>query len=65
VSIVGMVEPVIASTVAWLALGEHLNPAQLTGGALILAGVTLAETARVATPAEAVPPRVPYEVPPA
>jgi drug/metabolite transporter (DMT)-like permease len=65
VSIVGMVEPVIAATVAWLALAEHLNVAQLAGGALILAGVTLAETARVATPAETAPPRVPYEVPPA
>jgi drug/metabolite transporter (DMT)-like permease len=44
-----MVEPVIAAAVAWLTLGasEALNAAQLGGGFLVLAGVTLAETARV------------------
>jgi drug/metabolite transporter (DMT)-like permease len=51
VGIIGMVEPVIASAVAWVVLGgsEALNPAQLAGGALVLAGVALAETARVTT----------------
>ncbi len=48
VGIVGMVEPVIATVVAWLVLGERVGPVQLAGGALILAGVTLAETARTA-----------------
>jgi drug/metabolite transporter (DMT)-like permease/prolyl-tRNA editing enzyme YbaK/EbsC (Cys-tRNA(Pro) deacylase) len=48
VGIIGMVEPVVASTVAWLTLHEQLNAGQLGGGALILAGVALAETARVA-----------------
>jgi drug/metabolite transporter (DMT)-like permease len=59
VGIIGMVEPVAAAAVAWLTLGEALNPAQLAGGALILAGVALAETARIAvtdeTAATAVP----------
>jgi drug/metabolite transporter (DMT)-like permease len=52
VGIIGMVEPVIAATVAWLVIGggEALNAAQLTGGVLVLAGVGLAETARVPTP---------------
>jgi drug/metabolite transporter (DMT)-like permease len=50
VGIIGMVEPVIASAVAWLALREHLNPAQLGGGLLVLAGVALAETARTTGP---------------
>jgi drug/metabolite transporter (DMT)-like permease len=52
VGIIGMVEPVIASAVAWITLGgsEALNAAQLSGGALVLAGVALAETARVAPP---------------
>ncbi len=52
VGILGMVEPVLAGGVAWLAIGagEALNLAQLAGGALVLAGVALAETARVATP---------------
>jgi drug/metabolite transporter (DMT)-like permease len=48
--IVGMVEPVIASAVAWLTLGEVLSAAQVLGGVLVLAGVTLAETARVGAP---------------
>lgn len=49
VGVVGMVEPVIAAAVAWLALGEALNPAQLGGGLLVLLGVVLAETARATT----------------
>lgn len=55
VSVIGMLEPVFAGAVAWIALGEALNAAQLAGGVLVLAGVTLAETARVATPAEPAP----------
>ena len=52
VGILGMVEPVIAATVAWITLGagEALNVAQLGGGLLVLAGVALAETARLAEP---------------
>jgi drug/metabolite transporter (DMT)-like permease len=57
VGIIGMVEPVIASGVAWTALGEALNLAQLAGGVLVLTGVTLAETARIAGPGE--PPELP------
>ena len=30
---------------AWLLLGQHLNPAQLAGGALVVAGVVLAQLA--------------------
>jgi drug/metabolite transporter (DMT)-like permease len=52
--IVGMVEPVFAGAVAWLALDEVLTPVQLAGAALILTGVILAETART-SPAGAVP----------
>ncbi|MEV0455410.1 EamA family transporter [Catellatospora methionotrophica] len=47
VGILGMIEPVLAAAVAWITLGEVLNPAQLAGGALLLIGVALAETARV------------------
>ncbi|MFG3712063.1 DMT family transporter [Micromonospora sp. NPDC047730] len=58
VGIVGMVEPVIASAVAWVVLGagEALNTAQLAGGLLVLVGVALAETARVAAPRVTAPP---------
>jgi drug/metabolite transporter (DMT)-like permease len=51
VSIVGMLEPVIAAAVAWTVLSEALDPAQLGGGILVLVGVGLAETARTAVPA--------------
>jgi drug/metabolite transporter (DMT)-like permease len=47
VGIIGMSEPVVATAVAWLVLHEHLDAAQIAGGLLILAGVALAETARV------------------
>jgi drug/metabolite transporter (DMT)-like permease len=47
VGILGMIEPVTATAVAWLVLGERLDVSQLAGGALILIGVTLAETARI------------------
>jgi len=48
VSIIGMVEPVIAGGIAWFALSEVLNVAQLAGSVLLLSGVGLAETARIA-----------------
>ena len=53
VGIIGMVEPVIASAVAWLVLDERIDAAQLTGGALIIIGVGLAETARTVGPSTA------------
>ncbi len=48
VSMIAMLEPVLGSAVAWVALGESLTAWQLAGGAILLAGVGLAETARVA-----------------
>jgi drug/metabolite transporter (DMT)-like permease len=59
VGIIGMIEPVIAATVAWVILGagEALNAAQLAGGVLVLLGVALAETARIGP--ESGPPAVP------
>jgi drug/metabolite transporter (DMT)-like permease len=52
VGMLGMIEPVLAAGVAWLVIrtGESLNAAQLIGGVLVLAGVALAETARVTAP---------------
>jgi drug/metabolite transporter (DMT)-like permease len=38
-------EPVFAAAFAWLLLGEHLTLAQLAGGALVVAGVVLAQLA--------------------
>jgi drug/metabolite transporter (DMT)-like permease len=47
--LLGTAEPPLAGVVAWLAMGESLHPVQLAGGAVVLAGIVLAETAR--TPA--------------
>jgi drug/metabolite transporter (DMT)-like permease len=53
--IVGMVEPVFAGAMAWLALGEALDAAQLAGALLVLGGVVLAETARTPVTVELPP----------
>ncbi|HET6832986.1 MAG TPA: DMT family transporter [Acidimicrobiales bacterium] len=42
VGAVGMLEPVIATVVAWAWLEQSLSPAQLLGGVVILAGVAIA-----------------------
>ena len=44
--VIGMLEPVAASATAWIVLGESMTAVQLVGGAVVLGGVTLAETAR-------------------
>ena len=43
-SIVSMLEPVVATTTAYLILGETLLPLQVLGGGLVLAGVVMVET---------------------
>jgi drug/metabolite transporter (DMT)-like permease len=45
-SVVGMTEPIIATAIAWLALGEVLSPVQLAGAAIVLGGILLAELNR-------------------
>ena len=45
-SILAMLEPVLATVVAWAWLDERLAGAQLAGGAVVLTGVLLAQTAR-------------------
>jgi drug/metabolite transporter (DMT)-like permease len=44
--LVAMLEPVVATLVANLWLGETLSPVQLAGGAVVLVAVALAQTAR-------------------
>jgi drug/metabolite transporter (DMT)-like permease len=44
--VTGMLEPVVAILVAWAWLGESLDPVQLGGAGLTLAGICLAQTAR-------------------
>lgn len=45
-SIVSTLEPVIATVVAWLWLGETFGVAQLVGGGIVLAAIFIAQTAR-------------------
>ncbi|MGH8828565.1 MAG: EamA family transporter [Jiangellaceae bacterium] len=42
--VVGMSEPVGAALVAWIWLGQSLNPVQIFGGVVVLFGIGLAET---------------------
>jgi drug/metabolite transporter (DMT)-like permease len=46
VGITAMLEPVVATVVAWAWLRESLSTAQLCGVAVVLAGISLAQTAR-------------------
>jgi drug/metabolite transporter (DMT)-like permease len=39
-------EPVFAASFAWLLLGQRLEPPQLAGGLLVVAGVVLAQLAQ-------------------
>lgn len=45
-SVIGMTEPLLASFIAWIALGEVLAPVQILGAIVVLAGVYLAERYR-------------------
>jgi drug/metabolite transporter (DMT)-like permease len=46
VAIVTMLEPVVATIVAWVWLGESLSAVQLVGALVVLAAIVLAQTAR-------------------
>mgnify|MGYP006280250911 CR=1 FL=1 len=45
-AVVGMTEPLVASAIAWIFLGEVLTPAQILGAVIVLCGVFLAERSR-------------------
>jgi drug/metabolite transporter (DMT)-like permease len=45
-SIVSTLEPVVATVVAWAWLGESFGATQLVGGAVVIAGILVAESAR-------------------
>jgi drug/metabolite transporter (DMT)-like permease len=45
-SIAATLEPVVATIVAWIWLGQSFGVAQLIGGGIVLAGIVLAQTAR-------------------
>jgi drug/metabolite transporter (DMT)-like permease len=54
--LLGMAEPVLAALVAYVVLSEALSPVQLLGGAVVLTGIVLAETARRPAPVPEVVP---------
>jgi drug/metabolite transporter (DMT)-like permease len=41
-----MTEPLLATFIAWAALGEVLAPVQIVGAVVVLVGVFLAENSR-------------------
>jgi drug/metabolite transporter (DMT)-like permease len=43
---VGMTEPIFATAIAWLVLGEALSPIQIVGAAIVLGSVLVAELNR-------------------
>jgi drug/metabolite transporter (DMT)-like permease len=49
VTVVAMLEPVLAALVAFAWLGEELTTVQMIGAALVLVGVGIAQTARPVT----------------
>ncbi|MFB9386101.1 DMT family transporter [Pseudonocardia petroleophila] len=53
-SLVALLEVLVSAVASWLLLGQLLTPVQALGGALILAGVALTNTARPAALAEPV-----------
>ncbi len=46
VGITSMLEPVGASIVAWLLLGETFGTLQIVGGSIVLAAILLSQTSR-------------------
>ncbi len=45
-SILAMLEPIVATAVAWAWLDESLSAVQVVGGVIVLVGIVLAQTAR-------------------
>jgi len=59
--LVATIEPVFASVIAWIWLGQVLTGWQVVGGVVVLGGIVLAQTARRGTPAAL--PDVPVTLP--
>lgn len=56
VSVVAMLEPVMAAAVGWAWFEETLSPVQLAGMTAVLVGIVVAQSARVEAPEPALPP---------
>jgi drug/metabolite transporter (DMT)-like permease len=62
-AVVGVLEAVVATVLAWVLIDEHLGAAQIAGGALVLAGAFVAQTSSAASAAGAAPPAARPAVP--
>lgn len=57
VSVLALVEPIVATSLAWLVLGQELAPVQVLGAVVLLAGATVVQlAARLPLPSETSPP---------
>jgi drug/metabolite transporter (DMT)-like permease len=54
--VVACLEAVVGTVLAWILLGEHLGPLQVTGGVLVLAGAFVAQTAAASNSRPQAPP---------
>lgn len=58
VSVLALVEPIVATSLAWLVLGQELALVQILGAVVLLAGATVVQlAARLPLPSEAIHPR--------
>jgi drug/metabolite transporter (DMT)-like permease len=63
VSVLGLLEPVVAMTLAWLMLGQSLTAVQLVGAGVLLCGATVVQqAARAPVVADLLPERKPAEM---
>ena len=47
-SVIGMLEPVMAGAFAWIWLAQSWAPIQLSGAVIVLAGIYIADRAKIA-----------------
>ncbi|MEQ1785600.1 MAG: EamA family transporter [Acidimicrobiales bacterium] len=57
--LLGMAEPVTSAVIAWVVLSEALSTMQLVGGAVVIVGILVAETARPIPVAAGADPPIP------
>jgi drug/metabolite transporter (DMT)-like permease len=50
VSVLSLVEPVVATALAWAVLGQSLSPVQVVGGVVLLTGAVVVQMTRRTTP---------------
>jgi drug/metabolite transporter (DMT)-like permease len=61
-SFVGLTEVLFAVVFAWLLVGQHLDPTQLSGGVLVVAGIALVRLDEMRGAASAMPPAPSSEI---